>query len=503
MQNHAENLSLHGRVLLNRRGFLQQTGMALGGMGLAKLLAADGLLAAPVEPGTFGGKRPVRPAINPDKPYSPRAPHFAGAASQVLVIFCPGAVSHVDTFDHKPALTRFHGQKPPGIPEVTFEGPTGNIAKPFWNFQPRGKCGKMTSDLLPHLGALADDLCFIHSLHTQTSAHPQGENFFNTGFTMEGFPSMGAWATYALGSECSDLPAFVAINDPRGLARSGKNNFGSGFLPAAFQGTDFNAKNPPANLARSARYSQNDDRETADLLKRINGFHLEKYPGDADLAARIASYELAGQMQMSVPAMMDLTSEPGSIRKEYGLDTGTALKREYAQNCILARRLIEKGVRVVQLFNGSDPAGGNGITNWDSHSDSLKTHAMQAEIMDQPTAALISDLKRRGLLENTLVLWCTEFGRMPFLQGNGTGRDHNPDAFTCFLAGAGVKKGVSFGESDEFGAKALVDPVEVHDFNATVLHLMGLDHERLSFYHNGIERRLTNVHGHVIRNILT
>ena len=491
-----ENLTLHGRHLLDRRAFLRLTGGAMGSLGLAQLLSAAD------SPESFTGKKPARPLIDPDNPYTPRPPHFQAAAKQVLVIYCPGAVSHVDTFDYKPDLAKFHGQKPPGIPAVTFEGPTGSIAKPFWDFKPRGQSGKMTSELLPRMGALADEFCFIHSLHTQTSAHPQGENFFNTGFTMEGFPSFGAWVTYALGSEASDLPAFVAINDPRGLARSGKNNFGSGFLPAAFQGTDFNAKNPPANLKRPAAYSANDDRATIDLLKRFNARHLERFPGDADLAARIASYELAGKMQMSVPKMMDLSSEPESIHKEYGTDTGTELKREYAKNCILARRLIEKGVRVVQLFNGSDPAGGNGITNWDSHSDILQTHAMQAEIMDQPTAALISDLKRRGLLKDTLVVWCTEFGRMPFLQGNGTGRDHNPDAFTCFLAGAGVKKGFSYGESDNFGAKAVVNPVEVYDFNATILHLMGLDHERLTFYHNGLERRLTNVHGHVIKEVL-
>lgn len=491
----SEHISPFGRKLLDRRNFLRTTGMTFGGLGLAQLLAEE-------KPITVSGKTSLRPAIDPDHPYLPRSGHFPSAAKQVLVIYCPGAVSHVDTFDYKPMLTKFHGQKPPGIPAVTFEGPTGNIAKPFWEFKPRGQSGKMTSDLLPRMGALADDFCFIHSLHTQTSAHPQGENFMNTGFTMEGFPSFGAWVTYALGSDCQELPAFVAINDPRGLARSGKNNFGSGFLPAAFQGTDFNAKNPPANLARPSSYSANDDKATISLLKRLNARHMEQFPGDADLAARIASYELAGRMQMSVPEMMDLSSEPESIHKEYGTDSGSDLKREYAKNCILARRLVEKGVRVVQLFNGSDPAGGNGITNWDSHSDILKTHAMQAEIMDQPTAALISDMKRRGLLEHTLIVWCTEFGRMPFLQGNGTGRDHNPDAFTCFLAGAGVKKGFSYGESDEFGFKTINNGVEVYDFNATLLHLMGLDHKRLTFYHNGFERRLTNVHGHVIKEVL-
>ena len=491
--NQAERI--RARHLLDRRNFLRTTGGAFGGLGLAHLLASESAA-------DLTGRASIRPQIDPDRPYAPRPSHFPMPAKRVLVVFCPGAVSHVDTFDYKPMLAKLHGQKPPQIPAVTFEGPSGNIAKPFWGFRPRGESGKMVSDLLPHLAELADDFCFLHALSTQTSAHPQGENFLHTGFVMEGFPSFGAWTTYALGSECSELPAFVAINDPRGMARSGKNNFGSGFLPAAFQGTDFTAKAPPANLNRPTRYSAKDDRVTNDLLARLNSNHLEQFPGDTNLAARIASYELAGRMQTSVPDIMDISEEPESILREYGTDTGSDLKREYAKNCILARRLIEKGVRVVQLFNGSDPSGGNGITNWDSHSDIQDTHAMQAEIMDQPTAALIQDMKRRGLLDDTLIVWCTEFGRMPFLQGNGTGRDHNPGAFTCFLAGAGVKKGFSYGESDEFGFKAAVNETSVYDFNATILHLMGLDHERLTFYHNGIERRLTNVHGHVIKDVV-
>ena len=491
--NQAERI--RARHLLDRRNFLRTTGGAFGGLGLAHLLASESAA-------DLTGRASIRPQIDPDRPYAPRPSHFPMPAKRVLVVFCPGAVSHVDTFDYKPMLAKLHGQKPPQIPAVTFEGPSGNIAKPFWGFKPRGESGKMVSDLLPHLAELADDFCFLHALSTQTSAHPQGENFLHTGFVMEGFPSFGAWTTYALGSECSELPAFVAINDPRGMARSGKNNFGSGFLPAAFQGTDFTAKAPPANLNRPTRYSAKDDRVTNDLLARLNSNHLEQFPGDTNLAARIASYELAGRMQTSVPDIMDISEEPESILREYGTDTGSDLKREYAKNCILARRLIEKGVRVVQLFNGSDPSGGNGITNWDSHSDIQDTHAMQAEIMDQPTAALIQDMKRRGLLDDTLIVWCTEFGRMPFLQGNGTGRDHNPGAFTCFLAGAGVKKGFSYGESDEFGFKAAVNETSVYDFNATILHLMGLDHERLTFYHNGIERRLTNVHGHVIKDVV-
>jgi hypothetical protein len=485
-----------GKKLLNRRNFMSQTSGALGALGLAQLLKNDDLLASE------SLSDPFQPELDANKPYAPRNPHFETPAKRVLVIFCPGAVSHVDTFDYKPALTKYHGQKPPGLPSVTFEGPSGNIAKPFWDFKPRGQSGKMTSELLPNLGAMADDFCFFHALHTDTSAHPQGENFLHTGMTMEGFPSFGAWVTYALGSENSELPAFVAINDPRGLARSGKNNFGNGFLPAAFQGTDFNAINTPANLHRPSSYTASDDRATKELLKRLNNRHLEKYPDDANLAARIASYELAGRMQTSVPEVMNVSNEPEYVRREYGTEDGSELKRQYAKNCILARRLIEKGVRVVQLFNGSDPSGGNGITNWDSHSNILKTHAMQAEIMDQPTAALIGDLKRRGLLEDTLVVWCTEFGRMPFLQGNGTGRDHNPDSFTSFLTGAGVKQGYSFGQSDEFGFKTAVDATTVYDFNATILHLLGLDHERLTFHYNGLDRRLTSVHGEVIKDVL-
>ncbi|MEM6777986.1 MAG: DUF1501 domain-containing protein [Planctomycetota bacterium] len=490
-----EQLSPRGRSLLNRRSFVGQAGLSLGALGLSHLLAQDNLLASEAP-------APIRPSMEDENPYAPRQSHFDMPAKQVLVVYLPGAVSHVDTFDHKPALEKLHGQKPPGIPAVTFEGPTGNIAKPFWDFKPRGQCGKMVSDLLPHLGEMVDDFCFVHSLTTQTSAHPQGENFFNTGFTMEGFPSFGAWVTYALGCETEELPAFVAINDPRGLARSGKNNFGSGFLPAAFQGTDFTAANPPANLHRPGQYHRAADIDSVSLLQQLNAQHLTQYPGDADLAARIASYELAGRMQSSVPDVMDIDNEPAHVHQAYGTDTGTDLKKAYAQNCILARRLLEKGVRVVQLFNGSDPSGGNGITNWDSHNNIQQTHAMQAEIMDQPTAALIADLKQRGMLEHTLVVWCTEFGRMPFLQANGTGRDHNPNAFTCFLAGAGVNSGTSYGESDEFGFKTAVDEVSVYDFNATLLHLMGLDHERLTYYHNGLERRLTNVHGHVVDELI-
>ncbi|MEQ8836706.1 MAG: DUF1501 domain-containing protein, partial [Lacipirellulaceae bacterium] len=358
-----ERLSTRGMQLLDRRGFLGTAGLSTAGLALASMLDADGLLAS--DKGGVGEKAPIRPNINSRRPYARRDPHFPMPAKQVLVIYCPGAVSHIDTFDYKPALAKYHGQKPPGIPAVTFEGPSGNIAKPFWNFSPRGETGKMVSDLLPHLAKQVDDFCFFHALTTQTSAHPQGENFMNTGFTMEGFPSFGAWVTYALGTENQELPAFVAINDPRGMARSGKNNFGNGFLPAAFQAADFSAKHPPNNLHRPTTLSAQEDRKTVELLQRLNARHLQQYPDDANLAGRIASYELAGKMQTSVPKVMDLSGETQATLKAYGVDGGSELRGHYARNCILARRLLEQGVRVVQLFNGSDPSGGNGITNWD------------------------------------------------------------------------------------------------------------------------------------------
>ena len=494
----ALNLSPVGRRLLNRREFLRDAGALGGSLALLQLLGSARLQGATIN---AGAHPPIRPQIDPNHPFASRPPHFEPKAKQILVIFCVGAVSHVDTFDYKPALFKFDGQKPPGIPAVTFEGPTGSIAKPRWEFKPRGQSGKMVSELFPHLAPLADDMCFVHSLSSKTSAHPQGENFLNTGFTFEGFPSLGGWVTYALGTENQELPAFVALNDPRGKPRSGKNNWGSGFLPAAFQGTDFNAVKPLANLARPAAIGAESDRHAKAFLAQLNAAHLEKFPGDSDLAARIASYELAGRMQLSMPEVTDLAREPQHVHQLYGTDTGTALKKDYAKNCILARRLLERGVRVVQLFNGAD-AQANGISNWDSHANIASSHAMQAEIFDQPTAALLADMKQRGLLEHTLVVWCTEFGRMPFLQANGTGRDHNPDAFTCWLMGAGAKRGFSYGASDEFGFKVAQNPASLYDFNATILHLLGLDHERLTYYHNGIERRLTDVHGKVLGEML-
>jgi uncharacterized protein (DUF1501 family) len=298
----------------------------------------------------------------------------------------------------------------------------------------------------------------------------------------------------------------VAIPDPRGAPQSAGNFWGPGFLPAAFQGTDFNATQPLRNLSRPSEFSPATDRATREFVATLNRHHLERFPGDSELAARISSYELAARMQLSVPEVADISSEPAHILKMYGADQSgdpvKDLKAAYARNCILARRLVEKGVRFVQLFNGAYQTGGEGVSNWDGHKSLQPQYVKHGEVMDQPTAALLADLKQRGLLADTLVVWCTEFGRMPTFQKGASGRDHNPNGFTAWLAGAGVKKGVSFGATDEFGYKAVENVATVYDFHATILDILGLNHERLSFYHNGIERRLTDVHGHVIRKIL-
>jgi hypothetical protein len=483
-----------------RRIFLSQSSMALGTMALMDLLARDGLPAG-------DGKSPIRPGIDPAHPNRARAPHFDAKAKQVLMIFCAGACSHLDTFDYKPELIAQHDRPMPGADKlITFQGGQGTLQKSPWEFRPRGESGKMISDLVKNLGDCADDLCFLHSLTGKTNTHGPGENFMNTGFTLDGFPSVGAWTSYALGSENDNLPAYVAIPDPRGVPQSSGNCWNPGFLPAAFQGTDFHATAPIRNLARPSLWSEESDRATREFLGKFNRHQLERYPGDTELAARISSYELAARMQLSVPQVCDLSSETKATLQEYGADASGSntlkTKAAYAKNCILARRLIEQGVRFVQLFNGAYQVGGEGTSNWDGHKILKDQYDVHGEIFDQPTAALLKDLKRRGLLERTLVVWCTEFGRMPTFQAGSKGRDHNPAGFTAWMAGAGVKAPFSYGATDEFGYKAVENVATVYDFHATILHLLGLDHERLSYYHNGIERRLTDVHGHVIGDVL-
>lgn len=489
-------LSHAGRHLLDRRSFLQWGGTGLGGIALSVLLEQQRLLAA----GT-----PIRPQIDPARPFAPRSPHFAPRAKNVVVIFCSGALSHVDSFDYKPELVRLHDTPMPtpgGEKLITFQGEQGNLIKPQWAFKPRGESGKMTSDLLPRLGELADEMCFIHSMTAKSNTHGPAENQMATGYTLDGFPSMGAWVTYALGSECDDLPAFVAIPDPRGGPQVGPRQWQSAFLPAVFQGTAFTADKPIPNLARPTRLPPDADLAGREFLRRLNESHLTRHPGDSDLAARISAYELAAKMQLSAARIADLTDESAATLSRYGADDAeNTLKARFARNCILARRLVEKGVRFVQLFNGAY-AMGEGVGNWDGHKSLVKQYSVHGPILDQPAAALLSDLKDRGLLADTLVVFVTEFGRMPTFQKGASGRDHNPSGFTVWLAGAGVKRAFSHGTTDDFGYKAVEKVATIYDLHATILHLLGLDHTRLSFYNNGIERRLTDVHGHVIEEIL-
>ncbi|MEO8353831.1 MAG: DUF1501 domain-containing protein [Chthoniobacteraceae bacterium] len=487
------DLSNAGRWLLDRRQFLRWGGTGLSGIALSALLGEQRLL----------GAEPIRPVIDSSHPLAPRAPHFPPKAKRVLLIFCSGALSHVDTFDYKPELIKRHDTPMPGSAGlVTFQGANGNLIKPVWDFKPRGQSGKMTSDLLPRLGELADDLCFIHSMTAKSNTHGPAENQMATGFTLDGFPSMGAWTTYALGSECSNLPAFVAIPDPRGVPQVGPRQWQSAFLPAVFQGTPFNADKPIPNLARPKSISADADIATRDFLKLLNDRHLELHPGDSELAARIASYELAAKMQLAAAEISDLSSESASTLALYGADdTSNPIKARFARNCILARRLVEKDVRFVQLFNGAY-AMGEGVGNWDGHKTLKEQYSVHGPILDQPVAGLLRDLKQRGLLDDTLVAFVTEFGRMPTFQKDASGRDHNPAGFTVWMAGAGVKHGFSHGATDEFGYQAVENVATIYDLHATILHLLGLNHERLSFYHDGIERRLTDVHGKVIREVL-
>ncbi len=487
-------ISHHGRRLLDRRQFLASTGMGASTIALASLLHQDTAHA---------NDTPWRPTIDPAQPNAPRGTHYAPKAKRVIILFCSGACSHVDTFDYKPDLIKYHGKPMPGADKlVTFQGEQGNLTKSPYKFKPRGQSGKHISELVDHLGELADDMCFLHAMTGKSNTHGPGENYMSTGFTLDGFPSLGSWVNYALGTENQDLPAFVAIPDPRGVPQSSVNNWGPGFIPAVFQGTPFNASKPIRNLARPASVTRSSDAATRDFLKRLNDEHLKRFPGDTELAARIASYELAAKMQLSVPEVSDLSSESASTHAMYGTDSPDRVRAGFARNCLLARRLVERGVRVVQLFNGAY-AMGEGVGNWDGHKSLKKQYDIHGPILDRPATALLRDLKQRGLLEDTLFVWTTEFGRMPTFQKGASGRDHNPYGFTTWLAGAGVKAPFSFGATDPFGHKATDNITSVHDFHATILHLLGLDHERLSFYHNGIERRLTDVHGRVIHEILT
>lgn len=468
----------------SRRHLLWNAGGGLGAIALAWMLHRDSAQAA----GAY--------------PSSASQPHFAAKAKRVVQVFCAGGVSHLDTFDFKPELERMNGKTMEGKGDnLGFFGKPGHLMKSVYDFRQHGQSGAWVSSLLPHLAGCADDICLIHSMVAKSNNHTPASFQMNSGFTLNGFPSMGAWLSYGLGTENENLPAFVVLPDPRGLVAGGSINWTSGFLPANHQGVAFrtDASEPipdlrtPPEIPAAARMAD------MQLLASMNREFAEASPNEDAFAARLRSYELAARMQWSIPEATDLETETEATQRQYGLNEPA--NQGFARNCLTARRLLERGVRFVQILNGG--AFGSPRINWDGHENIKNNHDAQAATMDKPVAALLQDLKQLGMLDDTLFIWATEFGRSPATQGIGAaGRDHHPTAFTCFLAGAGVKRGIQHGRSDEIGYFAAENPVTIPDFHATILHLLGLDHERLTFYHNGINRRLTDVHGHVIDAIL-
>jgi hypothetical protein len=462
----------------SRRRFLFEAGGGLAGIALSQMMASAA---------TNTARKP--------------GPHFAPKAKNIIMIFLPGGISAIDTFDYKPELDRNHGKETTGANTITpFFGKPGTLMRSPWTFRPRGQSGKYVSDLLPHLAGVTDDLTFLHSMVARSNAHGPALFQMSTGFIFQGFPSIGSWISYGLGSENQNLPSFVVLPDRRGLPPCGVANWGNGFLPAAHQGVIFgDQKEPIADIQPPASVSGKAQAASYDLLTQLNEDHLKLNPGEDALVARIKSYEMAARMQVSAPEVTDIKGESEATREMYGLND--PVTRDYGYNCLLARRLVEKGVRCIQLYNGAH--FGAPRVNWDGHEDLRANHGKQGAVLDKPTAALIRDLKQRGMLKDTLVVFTTEFGRLPISEGLGEGgRDHNPEGYTSFLVGAGVKPGISFGSTDELGYKAAEHPVTIYDFHATILHLLGLDHKDLNWYHNGIRRRLTDVHGEVLKAVL-
>ena len=431
--------------------------------------------------------------------------HRPPKAKRAIHIFLVGGLSQVDSFDYKPQLDALHGKAmPDSIKPSTFSGTVGLLRRSDWKFRQRGESGLWVSDLFPHLATVADELTVIRSMVADTSNHMPAMFQANSGFQPNGFPSLGSWLSYGLGNESDSLPTFVVLPDARSQPNGGASNWSSGFLPATHQGVLFqNATEPIRDLFSAQPIEREAERDGLGLLKTINQTHLAKNQGDGLLTARIRAYELAARMQTSVPEATHFTDEPEFITRSYGIDRPETA--DCGRRCLLARRLLERGTRFVQIFSGG-AFGGKPRHGWDGHEDNRENHQREAAMIDQPVAALIKDLQQRGMLEDTLLIFTTEFGRTPFAQSAagvlGAGRDHNPQGFSVWLAGAGLKHGIAFGETDEFGLRAAIDTLTWPDLHATVLHLLGLDHEKLSYYHNGIQRRLTNVHGHVVKGLL-
>ncbi|MBA4064447.1 MAG: DUF1501 domain-containing protein [Isosphaera sp.] len=433
------------------------------------------------------------------------APRPVAKAKRAVQVSLVGGMSHLDSFDHKPELARRHGQslQTDTKPDVFF-GQVGRLRKPDWEFKQRGKSGLWVSELFPHLAAVSDDLTVIRSMTADSANHTPALFVQNSGFQFNGYPALGSWLSYGLGTLADDLPAFVVLPDGRGDPNGAASNWSSGFLPAQHQGVTFRGgESPVRDLFPEKPVGAAEENDSRRFLGKLNALHLERRGGEADLAARITSYELAAKMQLAVPAVADLAKEAARTKAAYGLDE--AVTADCGRRCLLARRLLERGVRFVQVYSGG-PIAGTPRTSWDAHENVRENHGAEAARIDRPVAALLADLKARGMLADTLVIFTTEFGRTPFTQSAGdvvgTGRDHNKYGFSCWLAGAGLKPGLAFGATDEVGWKAAEHPVAWHDFHATVLHLLGIDHERLTYYHNGIKRRLTNVHGEVVKGVL-
>jgi hypothetical protein len=464
--------------MLDRRAFLWQFGGGLGGIALAHLLARDELLAAPAL----------------------KTLHHKPKVKRIVQLFMNGGASQMDTFDYKPELIKRHGQKVDfGIKAAVTSVPGAVMKSPF-SWKQYGKCGRWVSSVFPHVAGCVDDLAFLMAMASKTNVHGPASYMQNTGFVLPGFPCMGAWISYGLGSLTDNLPAFVVLPDPNGLPYNNAGNFSSGFLPMAHQGVVIRTGSPVpiANLnpPKSAKQiTKESEAEGLALLKELNEDHRDRNPGDARLNSRIASYELAAKMQLSAPEVLDVSKETKAMRDLYGVDDKTTAN--FGRNCLIARRLLERGVRFVQVWSGM----GGPTKNWDNHNNIETELPFIAGQVDRPTAALVKDLKARGMFEDTLVLWTTEFGRMPFTQG-ATGRDHNGGTFVSWLTGAGVKGGTAYGSSDEFSYQAGEGRTYCYDLHATILHLLGIDHEKLTYRHNGIDRRLTDVHGHVIKEIL-
>lgn len=464
----------------SRREFLRRAGGGLGLLALAELLQAE--------------------QSRSTNPLAPKKPHFPAKAKAVIWLFMNGGPSHVDTWDYKPELDKRDGQELPGFDPNTgfFNQQVGPLMRSPFRWKQHGQCGKWVSELFPHLSRHVDKMAFIHSLWTDSNNHAPALFKINSGMSRMGFPCVGSWVTYGLGSESQDLPAFCVMYDTlgRGVPKGHSLNWGAGFLPSIYQGTAFKPQGQPIdNLERPADLSPQRQRQQLDLLGHLNRLHTREVD-EPEFSARMETFELAYRMQMAAPEALDLSRETEETRRLYGLDHPKA--GHFARQCLIARRLVERGVRFVQIYSG----GMENDLSWDGHNNIVKNHGGFAAETDQPIAALLADLERRGLLQQTLVIWGGEFGRLPIVQKGSGGRDHNPHAMTYWLAGGGIRGGVSFGATDDVGFKAVENRVSVHDLHATILHLLGLDHKKLTYRYNGRDFRLTDVYGSVIEPIL-